>query len=178
MAEVVKHGVIGDETLFHQCGAGWQAVNENLDSIIRRGMAVKLKVIEADPYEKGLRQALNLGHTIGHGVELASDFHLSHGEAVGIGTVAEARLAESIGLAEHGLSDRIAAVLSGIGLPTMTPADIDFERVVEAMQLDKKRRDGQVRFALPVHLGEVRVGVTVDEWQRRVIEQRIIEREG
>jgi 3-dehydroquinate synthetase len=135
-------------------------------------------VIEVDPYEKGVRQALNLGHTIGHGVELASDFRLSHGEAVGIGTIAEARLAETIGLAERGLSAQIAAVLGGLGLPVTTPADIDFERVIEAMQLDKKRSVGKVRFALPVRVGDVRVGITVDDWQTRVIEQLTKEREG
>jgi 3-dehydroquinate synthetase len=84
-------------------------------------VAVKVHVIQVDPYERGLRMALNLGHTIGHGVELASDFRLRHGEAIAIGTVAEARLAENLGLAEAGLADRIAAVLQNLGLPPASP---------------------------------------------------------
>jgi 3-dehydroquinate synthetase len=67
LAEVIKHGVIGDVDLFELCSGGWQATNDHLDEIVRKGMAVKLKVIEQDPYEKDLRQTLNLGHTIGHG---------------------------------------------------------------------------------------------------------------
>jgi len=178
LAEVIKHGVIGDEALFALCANGWQAVKENFDAIIRQGMAVKLKVIDEDPYERGLRQALNLGHTVGHGVELASDFRLSHGEAVSIGTVAEARLAESEGLAEEGLAAQIAAVLAGIGLPVATPADLSFERIIRAMQHDKKRAGGIVRFALPARVGEVRVGVIIEDWQKQVLEHLAKEREG
>jgi shikimate kinase / 3-dehydroquinate synthase len=166
LAETLKHGVIGDPDLFQQCEAGWEAVTCRLDRLVRQAMAVKVSVIEADPFEKGLRQALNLGHTIGHGVELASDFRLSHGEAVAIGCVAEARLAEKIGLAEEAnLSARIAAALAGLGLPVEIPDDLSRERIIQAMQLDKKRAAGQIRFALPVRIGLVKTGVVVENWQ-------------
>ena len=92
-----------------------------LDEIIRRAVAVKINIIEQDPYEGGLRAALNLGHTIGHAVEAVSNYHIKHGQAVAIGIVAEAKLAEAIGLAEPGLADKIASVLSGLGLPTRIP---------------------------------------------------------
>jgi 3-dehydroquinate synthetase len=137
-----------------------------LNQLVRQSMAVKLKVIEVDPYEKGLRQALNLGHSIGHGVEQASHFSISHGEAVAIGTVAEARLAEKIGLGQMGLPDRIASVLANLGLPTETPQDIPLDQIIQAMQHDKKRVAGQLRFALPVKIGEVRTGVIVEGWQQ------------
>lgn len=166
LAEAIKHGVIEDVALFRLCEGGWQAVTENLDTIVRKGMAVKLKVIEVDPFEKGLRQALNLGHTIGHGVELASDFQLSHGESIAIGMVAEARLAEQLGLAKTGLTHEIVRVLAGVGLPVEIPEALPRERILDAMRLDKKRAAGKVRFALPISIGEVRTGVVVEDWDQ------------
>ncbi len=172
LAEVIKHGVIGDPDLFELCAHGLQAALAYPEQLVKQGVAVKLRVIEIDPYEKGLRQALNLGHTIGHGVELASDFSLSHGEAVAIGMVAEARLAEEIGIAESGLAETIRAALMRAGLPVEIPTDLETERIAAAMQHDKKKSAGQVRFALPARIGEVRVGIVVEDWQKRLEKAR------
>ncbi|HKI52614.1 MAG TPA: bifunctional shikimate kinase/3-dehydroquinate synthase, partial [Anaerolineales bacterium] len=79
MAEVVKHGIISDPELFELCKHDMDWVKQNLEEIVRRAMAVKIKVIEEDPYEKGIRASLNLGHTVGHAVELVSKFQLRHG---------------------------------------------------------------------------------------------------
>jgi 3-dehydroquinate synthetase len=103
-----------------------------------------------------------LGHTVGHAVELASGFRLRHGEAVAIGMAVEARLAERLGLAEDGLSQRIIEVLTGLDLPVEIPQDLDRNAIRIAMQADKKRLGGSVRFALPVRIGQVRVGVEFD----------------
>lgn len=165
LAEAIKHGIIADPDLFALCEAGLPAVRENLEPLVRLAMAVKLKVIEVDPYEKNLRQVLNLGHTIGHGVELASEFNLSHGEAVAIGTVTEARLAERIGLAEPGLAERIAVAIGRLGLPVEIPEELSIDRITQAMQHDKKKAEGKLRYALPVRIGEVRTGVVVVNWQ-------------
>lgn len=162
MAEVVKSGLVGDAELFALCGRGWEAVERDLGEVVRRAMAVKISVIEDDPYEKGRRAALNLGHTFGHAVELASGFQLRHGEAIAIGLVAEARLAEKIGIAETGLTGEIEGVLRALGLPVEIPPELDRVAVREVMQVDKKRLDGRVRFALPIRPGEVKVGVVVD----------------
>jgi 3-dehydroquinate synthetase len=125
-------------------------------------MAVKVKIIEEDPYEKGLRAALNLGHTIGHAVELVSGFSLLHGEAVAIGMVAEARLAERLTVAGQGLSDALAETLTALELPVEIPENMDRGELIRAMRMDKKKAAGVVRFALPVKIGEVRVGVEVE----------------
>ncbi len=170
LAETLKHGVIADPDLFARCAAGWESLTSNLDSLVRQGMAVKVKVIEVDPYEKGVRQALNLGHTIGHGVELASDFHLSHGQSVAIGMVAEAQLAEQLGIAVPGLADQISSILQNLGLPAHIPAYLSQQRIITAMQMDKKRAAGQVRFALPERIGAVRVGIEVTDWPQRIFE--------
>jgi shikimate kinase/3-dehydroquinate synthase len=169
MAEVIKHGVIADPELFSMCGN--LPGLEDLEGLVSRATAVKVKIIEEDPYEKSLRAALNLGHTVGHGAELVSGFHLRHGEAVAMGMVVEAHLAERIGLAQIGLADEIAAVLQAVGLPTEIPADLDREAIAAAMARDKKKAGGVVKFALPAAIGEVRVGVEVDEWRRVIREQ-------
>jgi 3-dehydroquinate synthase len=79
--------------------------------------------------------------------------------------VAEARLAELAGEAREGLSEQIAAVLSGLGLPTRVPDGLSADRVIQAMQLDKKRRGGKVHFALPVDIGKVKWDEVVEDWQ-------------
>jgi shikimate kinase/3-dehydroquinate synthase len=166
MAEVVKHGVINDPELFSLCANDWEAVHTNLDEIVRRGMAVKVRVIQADPYEKGARAALNLGHTLGHALEQASGYRLRHGEAVAIGMVAAARLSEQRGIAGHGLADEIVGVLRRLGLPVEIPADLDIGAINAAMGLDKKRAAGKVRFVLPRRIGEVQTGVELDDFWR------------
>jgi 3-dehydroquinate synthase len=166
LAETVKHGVIGDPQLFALCAQGEVAVRTELDRLVRRSMAVKLRIIAEDPYEKGARKTLNLGHTLGHGVELASDFQLSHGEAVAVGMVGEARMAEWIGLAASGLAEQITKVLQELGLPICAPHSIHEERIVAAMRLDKKRAAGQVQFALPAQIGDVRPAVVVEDWEK------------
>ncbi len=171
MAEVVKHGVIGDPLLFARCRQPFDRHDRAaLTDLIRRAAAVKVQIIQQDPYEQtGRRAALNLGHTVGHGVEAASDYRLRHGEAVAIGLVAEARLAEAIGLAEDGLHRPIAEALAALRLPTELPADLDRRALIRAMQQDKKRRAGELRFALPVRIGEVRTGVTIPDWPQRLL---------
>jgi shikimate kinase/3-dehydroquinate synthase len=165
LAEVVKAGIIADPRLFELCeGLDDLTSLPALDEIVRRSMAVKVRVIQSDPFEKGLRASLNLGHTIGHGVELASNFQLRHGEAVAIGMVAEARLAERMSLAGSGLSDVIAGVLARLGLPTRIPSDLDRQLIQNAMRVDKKKARGSLRFALPIKIGEVKVGVEVADW--------------
>jgi 3-dehydroquinate synthase len=162
MGEVVKHGVISDPELFRLCPQALTEPAAMLEEIVRRAVAVKIRVIEADPYEQGWRAVLNLGHTIGHAVELVSGFKLRHGEAVSIGLVSETRLAEHIGLAQPGLSQQISIVLSSLGLPVEIPGDLDTDQILHAMGTDKKRAGGKVRFALPVKLGEARVGVEIE----------------
>ena len=155
MAEVVKHGIIADPELFELCRQGLDCIKDTLEKVVKRAMAVKIKIIEDDPFEKGFRAALNLGHTVGHAVELVSKFELRHGEAIAIGMVAEAKFAERIGVAKNGLSDEIAAVLERLGLPVQTPNALPREEILRAMRVDKKKNAASIRFALPVAVGKV-----------------------
>lgn len=155
MAEVIKHGVIGDPALFAQARQG------TLPDVAS-SMAVKVRLICQDPFERGPRAALNLGHTIGHAIEQASGFQLKHGEAVAIGMVAEARLSERLGLAAPGLAEEIAACLQAWSLPTEVPSDLPPEKWQKIMFFDKKKQGGVVHFTLPIRIGEVRTGQVVE----------------
>jgi 3-dehydroquinate synthetase len=173
LAEVVKAGVIDDPILFHLCAGGWDTLASRWAEVISRATAVKVRVIEIDPFEKGERAVLNLGHTIGHAVEWASreslpggdHFRLSHGEAVAIGMVVEAYLAEELGLAQKGLAQQIQSVLHGLGLPTDIPPGYTAESLIAGMKVDKKRLHRQIRFALPVKVGQVKYGIGIEEEQ-------------
>jgi 3-dehydroquinate synthase len=155
MAEVVKHGIISDPELFELCGRGLNWVKENLAEIVKHGMAVKIKVIEDDPFEKGFRAALNLGHTVGHAVELVSRFNLRHGEAIAIGMVIEAQYAARLGMTNQNVVEKIAAALKSLGLPTQIPVEIPREEIIRAMRVDKKKNAKSIRFALPVGIGKM-----------------------
>ncbi|MBK7450378.1 MAG: 3-dehydroquinate synthase [Anaerolineales bacterium] len=162
MAEVVKHGIISDPDLFAMCQQGMDWVKADLEEVVKRAMAVKIKVIEEDPYEKGIRAALNLGHTVGHAVELVSKFELRHGEAIAIGTAAEARYAARVGLASQGTVEAIESTFSKLGLPIQIPSEMPREKIIQAMRVDKKKNAKAIRFALPVEIGKVEL-VNVDD---------------
>jgi shikimate kinase/3-dehydroquinate synthase len=163
MAEVVKHGIIADPELFALCSRGMDWVKNNLEDVVKRAMAVKIKIIEEDPYEQGIRAKLNLGHTVGHAIEHVSGFRLSHGEAVAIGMAVEARYAVRVRIAGagpalsevEGLDGAIAETLSGLGLPIHIPKELSREEIIRTMRVDKKKNATSIRFALPVEIGRV-----------------------
>ena len=187
-AEVIKHGVIADAaeldrvmSLAPRLTSHSFASNDGtLDSLIERSVRIKATVVAADEREHGQRKVLNFGHTIGHGVESASDYTLLHGEAVAIGMVAEARLAELCGIADDGTASTVELAVSAIGLPTRIPAGIDAARVLDLMQSDKKRRRGVVEFALPQRVGrmagsETDWGIPIATEQVELVLRRLIE---
>ena len=151
LAEVVKAGIIGSAGLFERLEHGKL---DDLDWIVRQAIAVKIEVVAADPYERGRRAVLNLGHTFGHAFERLSDYHMRHGEAVAMGIVTAARLAVALGLCHTETARRIAATMEKQGLPT-SPPDHAPETVWAAMRSDKKRQGDRLRFVLPVAIGEV-----------------------
>jgi 3-dehydroquinate synthetase len=113
-------------------------------------------VVEEDPYERGRRAILNLGHTFGHALELLSDYALPHGASVSVGIVAATRLSARLGLCDPALVPRVEGLLARLGLPTAyrnhTP-----DQVWGAMAMDKKRQGKRLRFVLPRAVGDVLV---------------------
>jgi shikimate kinase / 3-dehydroquinate synthase len=168
MAEVIKHGILADPGLYERCAGGWEALrgpdptHPDWDETVRRAMAVKIRVIQIDPYEKGIRATLNLGHTLGHAIEAASGYTLRHGEAVAIGTVAVARLAVEEGYCAAELPQQFAAVFQQLGLPVEIPSALNRQAFLTALKADKKRAGGKVRFAVPFEIGHVEAGIVIE----------------
>jgi 3-dehydroquinate synthase len=159
LAETVKAGLIADPALFEQIEEHGPAP---LSWIVERAVRVKIAVVEEDPYEVGRRAVLNLGHTFGHALELASGYRLSHGEGVSVGLAAAARLSARLGLCDPALVDLVESVLRRLSLPT-TYRDITPSQLWQAMAADKKRRGGRLRFVLPRAVGDVTVAEEVAE---------------
>jgi 3-dehydroquinate synthase len=158
MAEVVKAGVIGSPQLFERLEQG-NSGDTNVRSldmtwIIRQAVAVKIEAVESDPYERGRRAVLNLGHTFGHAFEVLSDYQLRHGEAVAMGMVVAARLAVALGHCSPDVARRIGSLLGQMGLSDAIP-DHDPATIWEAMMADKKKRGSRLRFVLPLGIGQV-----------------------
>ncbi len=157
LAEAVKHGFITD--------AGYLAWIEDgvapllardmaaLEVLIRRSVEIKAGIVAGDEREAGPRAMLNAGHTVAHALELVSGYSLLHGEAVGLGLVAECAMAEHAQILSPGSGARIAAMLSQLGLPVRVGFRTNAERVRQAMTRDKKNVAGSIRFAVPLDIG-------------------------
>jgi len=155
MAEVIKHAVIGAPDLFAELEAP-NLQSPTSTTQLTRALRVKVAIVEEDPYERGRRAVLNLGHTVGHALERLSGFSLRHGEAVGIGMAAAARIAVELGRADPSLADRIEAVLAVWGLPVRC-LPFDTDAICKAMAHDKKKRGKMLRWVLPRKIGQVEI---------------------
>ncbi|MGH7563817.1 MAG: 3-dehydroquinate synthase, partial [Gemmatimonadota bacterium] len=169
-AEVVKAGVIGDPELLHLCEREAEAISQRrldvVEEAIERAIRVKVAVVQEDPHEGDSRRVLNLGHTLGHAFEAAGRGRWTHGEAIAMGLVAEARLGEQAGITEKGLADRVEAVVAGLGLPTRPDVTLNPDALLGAMRHDKKRAGGSLHVPLPTRVGESRIAA-LDETRIR-----------
>ena len=159
MAETIKHACLADVGLF-------EYLERHMDEIIQCepkactyiaecNCRVKYQVVMKDEREAGLREVLNLGHTVGRAIETVSDYQLTHGEAVAIGLVAAANLSVSMGYMTEKESHRVRELLTMAGLPTTIPSYIHRETLVSKLYTDKKVRDGKLRFVLQQGIGNV-----------------------
>jgi 3-dehydroquinate synthase len=149
MAEVFKHQLLSDRTQLTAL-----ADSENPQTLmIRDAVQVKVDVVQQDPYEQNIRAHLNLGHTFAHAIEQVSGYKWLHGEAVGVGLLAAARLSSALELCDAGLVEQIHDILEKIGLPTHMKA-LDPELIYAAMATDKKWKNGHSRFVLLKGVGQ------------------------
>ena len=162
LAEIIKHGIVLERAYFDEVerDAARLLARELdvLERVIGGSCRLKAAVIERDPEEKSeLRYALNYGHTIGHALEAATGYERwTHGEAVSLGIVAEARLAARLGLAEAATATRQVRALAAVGLPVRADG-LDVEAAFAAITRDKKARDGRVPFVLAPEIGRFKV---------------------
>lgn len=166
MAEVWKYGFIRDPELVEELrDLNLNPSHPQLEAIVRRCIRHKRDVVEADEMEiNGLRATLNFGHTIGHAIEQATGYtEYLHGEAIGIGMVAEAQLSENLGLAQKGTTEKVQSSLASQGLPTKLKEIIPPETLIQAMRLDKKAKSGKLAFSLLTRIGECKLVEDVPE---------------
>ena len=168
LAETIKHGVIQDAEFFRYLSENVHLMTgrspEFLLNMVRNNCRIKGNVVEIDPHEKGLRRILNYGHTAGHAIEKLSvdkydrkerDGYLSHGEAVAIGMMVAGRIANALGyLSQEELAEQEKLLLAAC-LPTKIPSTISDEGIIEVTSRDKKAKNGQARYVLPVALGKM-----------------------
>ncbi len=153
LAEVIKHGIIGDPELFMQLE---QHGPTGMTQLLADAVRVKVRIVEEDPFEQGRRALLNLGHTFGHAIELVSGYRVRHGEGVALGLVASARMAAALGHCSPTLADRITALVDRHGLPTEL-SGYAADAIIAAMGHDKKRAGKTLRFVIPRDLGDVTI---------------------
>jgi 3-dehydroquinate synthase len=172
MAEVIKCGVIADRGLFEFLEGNAARVRrrepEMMAKIIDACCRIKARVVGVDPRESSRRKILNFGHTIGHALEILTDFRLAHGEAVAVGMAAEARLAARLGLLAPAVAGRIAALPRLFALPVGLPPALEPRAIVQVARHDKKTRGGRIACALPLRLGAMAsrggdYGIPVDD---------------
>ncbi len=161
LAEAVKTAAILDADLF-----GWmESESAALLSgetgpsarLIEEVVAHKIAIVTHDPEESGRRAILNFGHTVGHALEALEGYTLLHGEAVAAGMRTEARLGEALEITEPGTAARISALLDSLSLDREWEAERSPDDVVEALETDKKNREGQVRAVFLRRVGSVAV---------------------
>jgi 3-dehydroquinate synthase len=160
LAEVIKYGAVCSRMLFEQLEAGGierllQRDANTLSDVVARCVQLKADVVQQDEFDKlGIRNVLNFGHTFGHALELSADYALTHGEAISIGMVAATRMALRLNLVEEPFFERLLRLLTKAGLPNSFPNKAGlFDRIIRAMQMDKKFRDGKNLFVLPNAIG-------------------------
>ena len=148
-AEVIKYGVLYDPALFDHLTEN--GLSFHREQVIARCVELKRDVVMEDEFDTGARQKLNLGHTIGHGVEARSNFTISHGKAVAIGMVIVSRAGEKYGICDAETRDRIMGIILKFGLPYKTERTA--QELYESALSDKKRAGGTVTLVIPERIG-------------------------
>jgi len=163
LSEVIKYGLIWDAGFFDWIESHLDAVLARdataLAHLIHRSCQIKAEIVGRDEREQGERALLNLGHTFGHAIEVATGFQWLHGEAIGVGLILAADLSQRLGQLAPGTVERLTALLARAGLPVQAPR-IGADKAFDYMRIDKKVKAGRVRLVLLDGVG--RASVTGD----------------
>ena len=156
-AEVIKYGASLDADFFSYLESNYKKIlaydEESLIRIIEKSCSIKADIVNQDEKESGLRSVLNFGHSLGHAIETLYNYeNIKHGEAIAIGMVFAAKLSKYLGLCGEEDVARIKNLIINSGLPSDIP-DFTPEQYVNAMKLDKKVADKQIKFVLIKGIG-------------------------
>lgn len=159
LAETIKHACIASKEFFEYLNEHTNDIF-SIDKVVCEHIAnenckIKYKVVMKDERESGLREILNLGHTVGRAIETVSDYKLLHGEALSIGIVAEVKLSYMLGYMTEIQKDEVITLLKKAHLPTAIPPYIDKDALIKKLYTDKKVKDGQLRFVVQKGIGDV-----------------------
>ncbi len=158
LAEVIKYGLIRDEDFFAWLGSNTDRIlalePEVMAHLIERCCQIKAEIVSEDEREGSVRAILNYGHTFGHAIESLTDYSVyTHGEAVSIGMVMAASMAERMGMLSQADKKDITNLLESVNLPTKKP-DLNNNDFLESMKRDKKVQDGEIRLILLERIGK------------------------
>ncbi|MBE6593249.1 MAG: 3-dehydroquinate synthase [Ruminococcaceae bacterium] len=158
-AEVIKYAVINDRPMFDRLGCG---IKNNVEEIIADCVTHKAEIVAKDEFDNGCRQLLNLGHTVGHAIELCSNLKISHGSAVAIGTVLVTKMAVALGICPEEDLYLIEDMLKTEGLPTR--CDFSAEELAALATADKKRSGDTITLIVPYGIGNCKpLKISVNE---------------
>lgn len=156
MAEVIKYAFIKGGSLMETLSDRRKKIAvrdvEAMSEIVAMCCIIKADIVGADENDRGIRAILNYGHTLAHAIESTTNYRYSHGEAVAIGMVFAAKLAEALDMIDHKIVDLHERVMKAFSLP-IRGEDLDAEVLVKAMERDKKRESGNHRFVLLENIG-------------------------
>ncbi len=163
-AEIIKHALIADAKIWKSLLVINDLQHVDWATHLVPSLKIKRKIVKIDPFEKGIRKALNFGHTIGHAIESAAlntDNPLTHGEAIAIGMICEAYLSKIL----RGLPDADLEAITQFfkkHYPFYNIQQFDFEHLIALMQQDKKNENAAINFSLLPKIGSVEVNCTAD----------------
>lgn len=159
LAETIKHACIVDRDFFDYLFINMDlifATDEKVcKHIVEMNCSIKYQVVMKDERESGLREILNLGHTVGRAIETVSEYRLLHGQALAIGLMAEVKIAKKLGYCSYEDVILLKNILSSAKLPTDIPDYIDREELVKKLYTDKKVKNGNLRFVFQKGIGDV-----------------------
>ena len=168
MGEIIKHGLIQDKDYYefiieHEADIA-EFRPEILIELILRSCAIKSRVVEIDPKEKGIRAYLNFGHTIGHAIEKLSNYELYHGQCVAIGMVSALYISRKLGNISEDEMSRAVDLIRYFELPTYVNGDkFDAKLVLEATKSDKKMENNKIKFVVLNSIGDAKINREIDD---------------
>lgn len=157
LAEIIKYAVIKDAKLFEFLERNEKEIiklNKNcLIKIISECCKIKTEIVEKDERENNLRKILNFGHTIGHAIETTSNYKIDHGEAIAIGIAVETKIARLLNLLDEKQEKTIKDLIKKYN--PLIKINLKKEKILEAIQFDKKNVNDEINFALPIKIGKI-----------------------
>ncbi|MFH2011188.1 MAG: 3-dehydroquinate synthase [Pseudomonadota bacterium] len=160
LAEVIKYGIIRDLDLFEDLENNLERIlgldQEYVLKVVKRCCSIKAKIVEEDEKESGVRSILNFGHTLGHAIEVLTNYKgYKHGEAVAIGMVVAIHISVESGVCNKDAFYRVKGLIQKAGLPTELP-EFSRDEYISVIKLDKKMGNNKVKFVMLEHIGRVK----------------------